>query len=69
MPNKIIKELKTYCWKCGRKMDKKYVDMYYEPTTGKQEFNIVWSCPEKRWWNSHAKWKSDKDGDTYSFEA
>jgi hypothetical protein len=61
-------ELKRFCMKCGKKLRKHYVDMRYNLKTGKQEFNIIWHCSEKKWWNGHTKMKSDEYGDTYVFE-
>ena len=59
---------KQFCSTCGKDMKREYVDMHYDIDTGRQKFNIIWRCPEKRWWNCHSKWKSDENGDTYAFE-
>lgn len=59
---------KNYCGKCGAELLRKFIDMHFNPLTGKQEFNILWKCPQKKWWNGHWKFKSDEQGNTYGFE-
>lgn len=59
---------KNYCGKCGRILDKKYINMHYNILTGEQEHDIFWKCPKKRWYNSHTQLKSDKNGNTYAYE-
>lgn len=50
-------------------MKKKYVDMHFDCNTGRQKFNIIWTCPDWKWFLSpHSKWKSKERGDTYAFE-
>lgn len=63
-----MNRLKHYCWQCGKVMKRELVDMYYDTDTGRQKFNIIWSCPKKRWFNFHSKWKSDEEDNTYRFD-
>lgn len=59
---------KQYCPTCGKVMQREYVDMHYDINTGRQKHNIIWRCPDKRWYNFHGKWKSDEEGNTYAFQ-
>ena len=59
---------KNWCRKCGVEILPKKVDMDYDPTTGEKRFNLLWVCPNWRWWNCHDRYKSDEDGSTYAFE-
>jgi hypothetical protein len=61
---------KQFCVCCGKRMKRNFVEMHFNPEDGSQHFNIVWFCPDYRWWRfwQHSKWKSDEDGNTYQFE-
>lgn len=63
------KEIINYCWKCGTLIKPKNIDRYFDINTGEERFNLLWVCPNKKWYNDHAKFKSDDNGSTYAFEA
>ena len=55
---------------CGAQLRVDFVDMFYDHDTGKQRFNLIWSCPKWKWyWDvNHTHYKSDDDGNTYAFQ-
>lgn len=61
---------KNWCWKCGKVLNKKYINMHYDPLTGEQEFDILWKCPDYKPYHilwGHTKFTSDEDGNTYTY--
>lgn len=40
--------MRKYCSKCGKELNKRYVDKHYDMNTGQERFNIIWKCPDDR---------------------
>ena len=67
---KEIKVIRRFCEICGRKMEKNYVDPYYDKKTGQQRFDIVWKCSKGMWnnwgefvdWREHSEFRTNYDG-------
>ena len=57
-----------YCSHCGAKLKQIPLQTMYDVETGEPYNYWLWICPNKRLWNfSHAKFKTDENGDTFSF--
>ena len=57
--------------RCGRQMRWEPYNVWFNPNTGEQEFDLTWWCPRRDvmfipW--GHSKWHSDINGDTYAYE-
>jgi len=56
-----------YCTVCGERLQCKSMETYYHVKSGKPYNHFLWICPNKEWFNNHAKYRTDENGDDYGY--